>query len=158
MARETNWLAGCPMRNYNNPFQKEELRYPKQYETDIQAYCKTRSSQPITYSPFPRIVDFWFLSFCMGVQQSVRVPISRDNTVKFVEGTIFTSDPWRIQILTMFAIGFKNDAKIIGKPREIIQIANEFAAGGMDFVLEMLKGNSNAMNNICTELDEILRN
>jgi len=94
----------------------------------------------------------------MGVQQSVRVPISRDNTVKFVEGTIFTSDPWRIQILTMFAIGFKNDAKIIGKPREIIQIANEFAAGGMDFVLEMLKGNSNAMNNICTELDEILRN
>ena len=144
------------MRNYNNPYQREELRYPKEYEKEIQVYCKSRSAQTVTSSPFPRIVDFWFLSFCIGVKEDVRLLITRANTVKFIDGTIFTRDPWRIQILNMFAIGYKQETTIIERPNEIIQIANEFAAGGMEFVLDMLKGHSSPIDNICTELDRIL--
>ena len=147
------------MRKFNNPYQSLPLRYPREHTDKVNHYCSSRSSgTPITSSPFPRIVDIWFLSFCMGVEIGSETEV-HDSDVHFIDGTILASDSWRIQVLSMFAIGYKKDPKIVEKPGEIIRMANEFAATGMPIVLDMIeKGHGTKLDNICSKLYEKLSN
>lgn len=131
-----------PISKYYNPFQREELRYPSQYREDVERFTQTRSdgggSEPDS-SPFPRYVDMWFLAVCLGAQMGKRTPVTREDSHRFIEGSIFQSDPWRVELLELLAIGFTGDPQVIKDPREVIHMANELAATGMPEVISMLQ-------------------
>ena len=53
--------------------------------------------------PFERQVDAWWAAIGVGVQRGERVRLPGDQ-VKFNDGGIFSSDPWRITHLELLAL------------------------------------------------------
>jgi bisphosphoglycerate-independent phosphoglycerate mutase (AlkP superfamily) len=60
-------------------------------------------------------------------------------TYKIIDGSIFTSDPWRIQALMLIMIGLIENVEIVSEPRKIMAMANGLAVAGLPHVIEMLK-------------------
>lgn len=149
------------MDKYYNPYQMQELRFPKIYQEQVQRFTQTKSEdgkkiQP-SQSPFPRMVDIWLLAVCFGARKGKRNSLSKEETYKVVEGTIFTSDSWRVDLISLLAIGYTSNAEILNQPREVIQLLNELAAAGLPEVFQMLQdGYSEPIWNISTYLIEIL--
>ena len=73
---------------------------------------------------------------------------------KFMDGTVLISDPWRIDALMLLAISLTNDTAIVAEPTKIINLANEYAAGGLPDVIDMLKdGDADAIYNLSDNLE-----
>lgn len=148
------------MEKYYNPFQNHEIRCPKEYHDQITKYTQTKSldgrkTNP-DQSPFPRMVDIWLLAMCFGIRKEKRVPLTIDS-VKLVEGTIFSSDPWRVEVMSLIAIALNENTDVLNKPGEIILMANEYAAAGYQDVFNLLEeGHGDPIWNISTQLLNIL--
>lgn len=148
---------------YYNPFQAIDISVPEEFRNEFAQYCQTRTEGGrinIDRSPFPRMVDFWFLCVCVAARLNLEpVDISKAKTYKIIEGSIFGSDPWRIQVLMLIAISKTGDVKIVAEPRRIMTLANGLAVAGLPRVIEMLKdGQSepiwNLSDALCEQLDE----
>lgn len=136
---------------YYNPFQNRELRFPEKYKDEIEGYCQTRPSggKPGTIddSPFPRQVDLWFLSVCLGAQKNMHK--KEKKSYRFITGEILANDPYKIQLLEILGISQSNDPYIISKPREIMNLANEYAAAGIEELIDIMKnGKEQSLGNL----------
>ena len=110
------------------------------------------------HSPFPRMVDMWFLAACIGAQEGKPIEYDSKDTYKIIDASILSSDPWRIDALVLMAVSHTKGVDIVKDPREILQLASRFAVAGMDKLLEMLKeGESDPVWNLSDELDRLLK-
>jgi len=127
--------------SYYNPFQNYELRIPNNYREQIDRFTQTQpegGQKPAPEdSPFSRQIDFWFLSFCLGIHEGRTSEANKWH--KFITGEILSRNPERIQLIELAIIGHKKDPWIIDKPGEIISMANGFAATGIPILIEMLE-------------------
>ena len=144
---------------YYNPFSNLELRIPEIYKDKIDSYCQTQPSggrRPSPDdSPFKRQVDFWFLAVCLGAKRGSRT--NNQKWHKFITGEILSREPERIVLLELLAISVTNDPWIVGKPNEVIQLANELAATGIPEVISMLeRGNSKSIWNLTDNILELV--
>lgn len=136
---------------YYNPFSNLELRIPENYRSEVDTYCQTqpgggRKPSPDD-SPFQRQVDFWFLAVCLGAKKGKRSRESKWH--RFYTGEILSRNPKRIELLELFAISITNDPWVVGRPQEVIKIANEFAATGIPEIINMLHvGNAKPIWNL----------
>lgn len=124
-----------------NPYVNHDLKIPKQYFEDIEKYTsryrsEDGSTKDIDRSPFDRYVDFWWEAIGVGVCEG-RVSDTADSK-KFVTGVVLSQDPWRITHLELLAIAHKGSVEVVGKPGEVIEIANGYAATGMPILVEIL--------------------
>jgi len=146
------------MNKYFNPFQTQELRFPSEYRESVEKFTQTRgtgATSPPSRSPFPRMVDIWWLAVCVGANRGKREQVPRDKMHKFIEGSILSSDPWRVEQLCLLAIGFTGNAEVLRNPADLIQLANDLAAGGMPIVLEWLQsGRSDPIWNLSDRIAE----
>ena len=147
---------------YYNPFQTADLRIPESFREDVSRYCqgptqegrKTRLGE----APFPRIVDMWFLALCLGAKDGNREDLTGVKMHKFMDGTVLSSDPWRIDALMLLAISLTKEAAIVAEPAKIMNLANEYAAGGLPVVIDMLKdGDADAIYNLSDNLEAVIR-
>lgn len=126
---------------YYNSFQKMELRFPEKYKDEIEGFCQTRPSggKPGTPddSPFPRQLDLWFLAVCMGAQKNMHKKAKK--SYRFITGEILANDPYKIQLLEILSISKTDDPYIISKPKEMMNLANEYAAAGIEELLDIMK-------------------
>lgn len=144
-----------------NPFINIDLRFPKAYFDDVKNYCQTRpeggKKPDPTESPFPRYVDFWFLSVCLGTQSAAGVPDEPAGGWRgFITGAEgLGSDGWRIDLLELIAIAARDDANVVGDPRAVLDIGNRYAAVGVPMVLDWLRSaQSDPIDNILDRLRE----
>ncbi len=63
----------------------------------------------------------------------------RDQLVRFNEGGILESDPWRITHLELLILGEQGD-EATANPSSVLQIANEYAVTGFRILAEQLRG------------------
>jgi hypothetical protein len=124
-----------------NPYVNLELKIPKRYFEDIEKYTsrfksEDGSAKDIDRSPFDLYVDFWWVAICVGVCEG-RVSDTED-LKKFVTGVVLSQDPWRITHLELLAIAHTGSADVIGRPGEVIEIANVYAATGVPILVEIL--------------------
>ena len=90
---------------YFNPFQGIDVNIPVDFHDDVARFSQ-REGKPISdHSSFPRMVDMWFLAMCVAASEN-RPPAdpSKCETRKIIDGNIFSSDPWRVQMLMLVAI------------------------------------------------------
>ena len=140
------------MDKYYNPYQAQELRIPASYREKVSQYTMTApkdgAASSRDHSPFPRMVDFWFLAVCVGASSSD--PDVQDSVSwhKFMDGTILSSDAWRVDFLSLLAIAKTGDAAIVLEPSKVMDICNRLAAKGLPIVEDMLTGGSEPIWNL----------
>lgn len=147
------------VERYHNPFQTIDINVPVEFHEEFTQYCQTSAGSNIDYSPFPRMVDLWFLSVCIAARLELEpADIIKDDTRKIIDGSIFSSDPWRIHTLMLIAIGRTGDVQIVSEPRRIMALANGLAVAGLPKVIEMLKdGDAEPIWNLSDAVDVLLR-
>lgn len=124
-----------------NPYVNLELKIPSKYSEDFKKYTsrfKAEDGAPkdIDRSPFDRYVDLWWAAVGVGVSEG-RLS-STDESEKFVTGVVLSQDPWRITHMELLAVAHVGNADVIGKPGEVIEIANGYAATGVPILVEIL--------------------
>ena len=147
---------------YYNPFQTVELRIPESFRDEVSRYCQGPTQEGrktgLGDAPFPRMVDMWFLALCLGVKMGRREDLTGVKMHKFMDGTVLSSDPWRIDTLMFLAISLTNDTAIVAEPAKIASLANEYAAGGLPEVIDMLKdGDADAIYNLSDNLEAAIK-
>ncbi|MET7400630.1 hypothetical protein ABZS66_44840 [Dactylosporangium sp. NPDC005572] len=88
--------------------------------------------------PFSRQVDAWWIAFCLGIRDNQTRPLP-DRRTKFMDGTILSSDPWRIIHLELIALGLRGE-EILTHPRDVVQLATEHANYGLELLVDALTG------------------
>jgi hypothetical protein len=146
---------------YYNPFQGIDVSVPVEFREDFGRYCQTGAGGRalLGQSPFPRMVDLWFLAVCTAARLQLKpVDISKLETYKIIEGSIFSSDPWRVTALMLVAIAETGEVEIVGEPRRMMSIANGLAVAGLPRVLEMLKeGSDEPIWNLSEAIEQLLQ-
>ena len=144
---------------YFNPFQAIDINVPVEFHEAFTRYCQRSADAVIDQSPFPRMVDLWFLSVCVAARLGLEAAdVAKYDTRKIIDGSIFGSDPWRVHVLMLIAIGKTGDIHIVSEPRKIMTLANGLACAGLPKVIEMLKdGDAEPIWNLSDEIDGILR-
>ena len=144
---------------YYNPFQGMDISVPEEYRGTFARYCRTGGRSNINDSPFPRMVDLWFLSICIAVRLGMEpADFGKSDTYKIIEGSIFANDPLRIHALMLIAIEKTGSVEIVSEPRQIMNLANGLAVAGLPKVVEMLQdGDAEAIWNLSDELDNLIR-
>lgn len=125
---------------YFNPFQAIDINVPVEFHEAFTRYCQRSADAIIDRCPFPRMVDLWFLSVCVAAKLGLEpADITKHDTKKIIDGSIFSSDPWRIHMLMLIAIGKTDNVEIVAEPRNVMTLANGLAVTGLPIVIEMLK-------------------
>ncbi|MEV2241077.1 hypothetical protein [Micromonospora sp. NPDC049891] len=104
-----------------------------------------------TGQPFQRQVDAWWIAFCLGVRHNQTRPLP-DRRTKFMDGTILSSDPWRIVHLELIALGLRGE-EILTRPRDVIQLATEHANYGLELLVGTLTGQNEPTLTLMNYLD-----
>ena len=144
---------------YFNPFQAIDINVPIEFHEDFKRYCQRSADAVIDQSPFPRMVDLWFLSVCVAGRLGLEpTDITKFKTTKIIEGAIFGSDPWRVHTLMLVAIGMSNDIQVVSDPRKMMALANGLAMAGLPRVIGMLKdGDAEPIWNLSDAVAALLR-
>ncbi|HZR18715.1 MAG TPA: hypothetical protein VFE51_15595 [Verrucomicrobiae bacterium] len=144
---------------YYNPFQGIDITVPIEFRDSFQKYCQTAGRAVLDQSPFPRMVDMWFLAACLGARLNLEpLDLSKYETYKIIEGSIFGSDPWRIHTLMMIAISKTGDVQIVSEPRRMMACANGLAVAGLPRLLDMLKdGGADPIWNLSESIGTLLQ-
>ena len=144
---------------YFNPFQGIDVNVPVEFHEEFERYCQRRADAVIDQSPFPRMVDLWFLSVCVAGRLGLEPgDITKFDTRKIIDGSIFGSDPWRVHTLMLIAIGKSGDVQIVAEPRKMMTLANGLALAGLPKVIDMLKeGDAEPIWNLSDAVDDLLR-
>lgn len=143
---------------YYNPFNTIDINVPIKFHDDCTRYCLSSGNTVVDHSPFPRMVDLWFLSLCVASRLGLEVEdITKYETRKIIEGSIFSSDPWRIPVLMMIAIAKTGDVQIVSEPRKIMTLANGLAVAGFPKIFEMLQeGGSEPIWNLSDGVNSLM--
>jgi hypothetical protein len=144
---------------YYNPFQGIDISVPEEFRDTFARYCRTGGRSSIDQSPFPRMVDLWFLSLCLAVRLNLNpADLNKCETYKIIEGSIFGNDPLRIHSLMLIAIKMTGNVEIVSEPRQVMALANGLAVAGLPKVIDMLQdGDAEPIWNISDALDKIIR-
>ncbi len=141
-----------------NPFQTIDINIPSELHDTYVQYCQRQGNANINMCPFPRMVDLWFLSVCVATRLGLKpIDNSKRSTKKIIDGSIFSSDPWRINILMLIALGLEDDIQILSNPSKMMSIANGLATAGFPKVIDMLEdGDAEPIWNISEAIDTLL--
>ncbi|MYE88912.1 hypothetical protein F4X33_07965 [Candidatus Poribacteria bacterium] len=146
-------------QRYHNPFAGVDLIAPIEQRDVYDRYCQTGGRAVIDQSPFPRMVDLWFSGLSLAARNSLEsIDLAGKETFKFMEGSIFDRDSWRVQAVMLIAIASEDQVEVAGEPRRMMAIANGLAAAGVPAIADMLHdGDQDPIWNLSESLDELLR-
>lgn len=130
----------------NTSFAGVEVNAPVEFREYFQRYSQTTGATTVAEydrKPFPRMVDFWFLSLCIAVKKGLKpVDLEGVATYKAIEGAAVVSPEWRAHALRLVAIGETRDPDVVKDPRRMMKIANGLAFAGMPRLIEILEANA----------------
>ena len=144
---------------HHNPFQGIDLFVPLEFHEWLDRYSQTGSGRAIVdHSPFPRMVDCWFLAVCIAFRLRLDPQEMRGRKrVKIIDGQIFASDPWRIYALMLIAVEHTGDVEIVADPRRVIEVVSGLAMAGLPEVVDMLRrGAGEPIWNLSESMREVL--
>ena len=145
-----------------NAFASTDILLPDTYREYFHTYCLTRtegSQNSPEHSPFPRMVDMWFLALCIAVKEGLKPgPPVKGKTYKAIEGVVFGSDSWRSNALMLLAIAHTGDIQVTNQPHEMMRIANAYALAGLPRLIAILeeRGGDTALDYLSDAVVELM--
>ena len=145
-----------------NDFASTEINLPKKYQEYFHSYCLTRTdgsrNDPL-HSPFPRMVDMWFLALCIAAKEGLTPNFDhKGESYKAIEGAVFGSDIWRTYAMMLLAIAHKGNVEIVDDPREMMRIANAYAIAGLPRLITILeeRGGDTALDHFSDYVEALI--
>ena len=121
-----------------------------------QNHVKALQGRGDVRKPFQRQIDLWWCALCLGVRLERRTRLGpRDSLVKFNDGGILSSDPWRITHLELLALAELGEEGL-DNPSDTIQMAAEYAATGASVIEEICVGAAEPTLTLLTRLPDYL--
>ena len=127
-----------------NPFANQAVHVPKAYHEDLRLYSTTfgsddGGSKNVEEAPFKRFVDFWLLAAAVGASQGQYMTVDSTERHEFITGVVFQRDLATIEFLFLLAIAHSDDPFVARIPRQVLDIAEGYAAAGIPLVKEMME-------------------
>ena len=136
-----------------NPFANQAVHVPKAYHEVVDLYSTTFGSKNPEDAPFKRFVDFWLLAAAVGASQGQYMAVDSIERHDFITGAIFQRDLATIEFLFLLAIAHSDDPFVVRDPRQVLDIAEGYAAAGIPLVKEMMEtGHLPALQNLTRSL------
>ena len=136
-----------------NPYANQDLFWPSEFH---QNHVKALQGQGDVRKPFQRQIDLWWCALCLGVKIGQRTRLGpKAKRVKFNDGGILSSDPWRITHLELLALAEFGEEGL-DNPSGTIQMASEYAATGARVIGEICMGAAEPTLTLLTRLSDYL--
>jgi len=136
-----------------NPYANQDLFWPSEFH---QNHVKALQGRGDVRKPFQRQIDLWWCALCLGVKIGQRTPLGpKTKLVKFNDGGILSSDPWRITHLELLALAEFGEEGL-DNPSGTIQMASEYAATGARVIGEICMGAAEPTLTLLTRLSDYL--
>ena len=137
-----------------NPFQAAALRLPKALQPGITELIQRKTGLDVEDSPFPRAIDFWFLSACVAIADGAAQQTGEGaKGWKFNEGTVLRDSRTRIELMELAAIGILGDTEVVKTPEAIVSLFNDCAALGAPVLLKTVaSGTDTPLRNLIKDL------
>lgn len=103
--------------------------------------------------PFPRKVDLWWATVCIGAALGRHKPVASDR-VKFHTGTVLGQESWRIAHMELLALGREGEAAL-QNPHRVVEIADEYSMVGAEWITENLRGSSRPAMKLLSALEQL---
>jgi hypothetical protein len=130
----------------------QDLWLPKSFHSEFKDRLVDRSN---IRTAFPRQVDLWWYAIGIGISEGQRTPLpDRDQLVKFNDGGILESDPWRITHLELIALAEEGQTAATNAAT-VVQIASEYAMTGCGSLTESLRGVIDTQMHLLGVIDDI---
>jgi hypothetical protein len=133
-----------------NPYASQDLFISGEVSDRISDFVAR--SEKEAAKPFPRQVDAWWVAMGVGVRLGQRTPLP-EKTVKFNDGGILASDPWRIAQLELLAVS-QLGIEAIESPGQVIRMASEFANAGFEWLFDKLIGEAEPTLTLANRIEE----
>lgn len=138
------------MTNVANQYANQDLFIARPFWEQLRGFVSRADQDGL---PFLRQVDAWWAAMAIGVQHGERAKLPSD-LVKFNDGGILNSDPWRITHLELLALS-EGGPEMLDKPAEVIRMASEYANAGFPELLANLIGQPEPTLNLILRLDDL---
>lgn len=136
-----------------NPYANQDLFWPSDFH---QNHVKALQGRGDVRKPFQRQIDLWWCALCLGVKIGQRTRLGpKAKLVKFNDGGILSSDPWRITHLELLALAEFGEEGL-DNPSGTIQMASEYAATGARVIGETCMGAAEPTLTLLTQLPDYL--
>jgi hypothetical protein len=123
------------MQGYN-PFGPLRLELPEAVDDQVNRLVRqgVKDADPAD-RPFARKVDVWALAIALAVADDL-TPVDGIKGRRFADGSVLQRNPQIITLIELAAIAKSQDPQIVAEPQQVIDIANSFAAAGVELVLD----------------------
>ena len=147
------------MQRYHNPFAVIDLVAPVEQREHYDRYTATGTRGNVDRSPFPRRVDLWFAGLSLaGYRRLLPVDLTKVEHFKFIEGSIFDRDSWRVQAVLLVAMAQAGSIDVVRDAHRVMGIANGMAAAGVPYLVDMLRdGDQDEIWNLSEALQALLQ-
>jgi hypothetical protein len=103
--------------------------------------------------PFPRKVDLWWTTICIGAALDRSYPVAKDRS-KFHTGQVFANEQWRVEHMELLALG-REGADVLRRPTRVVEIAEEYGMAGIEWITERLRGSSRPAIKLLVDLESL---
>lgn len=131
------------------PYVSQDLYLPRAFDdefSDLLVSGKRGSDKP-----FPRKVDLWWATICIGAALGQHRSVAKDR-VKFHTGQVFANEQWRVTHMELLALG-REGRDSLRKPTRVVEIAEEYGMAGIDWITERLRASTRPAIKLLMELE-----
>ena len=126
-----------------NVFAGQNIYLPNEFRDHFHRLCQTRIegfTNRVEDSPFPRMVDLWFLGFCVAAKKKLQpTNLDQKNSYNAIEGNVFGSDNFRSDMMVLFCIAKTGSIDIVSEPSQMLRLVNEYAISGVKEVIDQVE-------------------
>lgn len=106
--------------------------------------------------PFPRKVDLWWMTICLGAALGQHLPVPKDR-VKFNTGQVFANEQWRVTHMELLALGREGE-EALRRPTRVVEIADEYSMAGIAWMTDRLRASTRPSLKLLMELGSLTAN
>ena len=148
-----------------NEFAATNISLPENFREYFHQYCRTRTEgtpNDPEDSPFPRMVDMWFMALCIAVKEGIPPVLDKKSKTtddyKAIDGSVFGSDSWRSDAIMLIAISHEDNIEVASDPHKMMRIANAYALVGLPRLISILeeRGRDTALDHLSDEINSMI--
>lgn len=133
------------------PYVSQDLYLPRTFDEEFSELLV--SGVKGSDKPFPRKVDLWWATICIGAALGQHRPLSKDR-VKFHTGQIFANEQWRVTHMELLALA-REGKDAVKRPTRVVEIAEEHGMAGIEWIADRLRATTRPALKLLVELEKL---